>query len=75
MVEPVGYPFPIALDHPSGVAYHRTIAWHLTENNRIGADIAIIADLERSQYFCAGANDNIVAYGRMAFSFFFTRSP
>lgn len=69
MIETVGYPFPVALDHSAGIAYHSAVIGHFTQYDRVGADIGIIADPERSQYFRTGTNYNIIADSRMAFSF------
>ncbi|MNE84441.1 hypothetical protein D3C80_1813510 [compost metagenome] len=53
MIQPVRYPFPVAFDHTAGIADHCTVIWYFTQYDRIGADIGIIADPERSQYFGA----------------------
>lgn len=75
MIQSVGYTFSVTLDHTPGIANYRTVVWHFTQHNCVGADIGIIADSEGTQYFGTRADDYIVADGRVALALLFAGSP
>lgn len=75
MIQPVGYTFPVTLDHTPGIADYRTVVRHFTQHDCVRADIRIIADSEGTQYFGTRADNYIVADGRVTFALLFAGSP
>ena len=58
-------------DHAAGDADDRAMGGHGGDDDGTGADPYVIADADAAEDFCAGADDDVVADGRMALAALF----
>lgn len=67
LVEVVGrHTLAVDLDHARLHADNRRVGRHLLQHDRIRADAAVIANVERTEHLCARRNKHIVANRRVA---------
>ena len=55
----------LAVDRPGGDADHGGVVGDVVEHDGVGADPGVVAHLDRSQHLRAGADDHIIANGRV----------
>ena len=56
----------IALDDAAGYAHDGAVIGHVLDDDRVAADLDVVADVNVAEHFCARAHGDVVAQGGVA---------